>query len=151
MKRVTCFTVVVAFLLAAAAPAFGQTCGDVNNSGEVNISDVIYLYSHIVGQGPPPVYQNMADCDDHYGITIGDVYHLYNYFFGMPPGNPPDCSPAISYSYAPAPNDTVFMPRVYGIPESADLVFVLIMTSFETSTVGFFLLLSMPFGVDEVF
>jgi hypothetical protein len=151
MKRVACFTAVVALLLAAAAPAFGQVCGDVNGDEQVNISDMIYLFEYMMGRAPAPVYPSMADCDDHYGITIADVYRLHSYYFSMPPGDPPDCSPALSYGYAPAPNDTVFIPRVYGIPESADSVFVPIMTSFESNTAGFFLPLNMPWVADDAF
>jgi len=151
VKRVTCFTVVIAFVLAAAVPASVQVCGDVNGDEKVNISDMVYLFNYMTQLGPSPIYQNMADCDDHFGITIGDVYRLHSYFFATPFGDPPDCSPSKSYSYTPAPDDTVFIPRMYGIPESLDSAFVPIMTSFETSTVGFYVPVSMPFGYDEAF
>ncbi len=63
-------------------------CGDVDASGSVTISDVVYLINFIFGGGPNPD-PNAADVDCTNTITISDVVYLIAYVFG---GGPSPCA-----------------------------------------------------------
>ena len=50
--------------------------GDVNGDGLVNITDVVFLTNHILGQTPSPFIINAADVNDDGDINISDVVAL---------------------------------------------------------------------------
>ncbi|MDH4156394.1 MAG: M20/M25/M40 family metallo-hydrolase [candidate division Zixibacteria bacterium] len=56
--------------------------GDVNRSGGVNISDVVYLVTYLFGGGPTPVDPNLADVNSSCTVNISDVAYLVSYLFG---------------------------------------------------------------------
>ncbi len=63
--------------------------GDVDHSGEVDISDVVYLISFIFSGGSAPVPWSAAlHIDSGAGVDISDVVYLIAYIFeeGYPPG-----------------------------------------------------------------
>lgn len=61
--------------------------GDADNSGGVDVDDIVYLVAHIFSGGPPPVpLECCGDADGSGGIDIDDVVYLVNYIFG---GGPP--------------------------------------------------------------
>ncbi len=74
---------------------YGSDCpamiGDANNSGFIDIDDVVYLINYIFGGGLPPapyaVASGDADCSCY--VDIDDVVYLINYIFG---GGPPPCT-----------------------------------------------------------
>ncbi len=74
-------------LLAAVQYSFST--GDVNRSGSVTITDVVYLVNYLFKGGPPPylMYRGDANCDQ--SVTVGDVVYLVNYLFK---GGPVPCS-----------------------------------------------------------
>ncbi len=55
--------------------------GDADGSGQLNISDVVYLINFIFAQGPAPdpLVSGDMNCDGR--INIGDAVHLVNYMF----------------------------------------------------------------------
>lgn len=57
------------------------TCGDIDGSGNVTISDAVYLISFIFGGGNPPLASEAADVDCSGFITISDVVYLIGYIF----------------------------------------------------------------------
>ncbi|MDH4156395.1 MAG: M20/M25/M40 family metallo-hydrolase [candidate division Zixibacteria bacterium] len=59
--------------------------GDLNRSGGVNISDVVYLVSYLFGGGPAPVNPNLADVNSSCTVNISDVSYLVAYLFGGGP------------------------------------------------------------------
>jgi hypothetical protein len=57
------------------------TCGDLDNSGDIDLTDAIYLFEYIFGQQPPLPDPSVADvnCDDK--IDISDVTYLLAFVF----------------------------------------------------------------------
>ena len=63
--------------------------GDVNSSGSVSISDVVFLIRFIFAGGPPPSpWAPAVHIDSNPAVSISDVVYLINYIFagGPPPG-----------------------------------------------------------------
>jgi hypothetical protein len=60
----------------------GYLCGDVDHTGDVNISDAVYLVCYIFADclAPDPMAQGDVDCSAD--INIADVVYLLNYIFG---------------------------------------------------------------------
>jgi hypothetical protein len=56
-------------------------CGDADASGDVDISDVVYLIAYIFsgGPAPDPIASGDADCSSN--VDISDVVYLINYIF----------------------------------------------------------------------
>jgi len=75
---------------AAINYSFGPSFipGDANESGGVDIDDVVYLIGYIFSGGPPPVpHEDAGDADGSGSVDIDDVTYLINYIFsgGLPP------------------------------------------------------------------
>lgn len=60
----------------------GYLCGDVNQSGFVDIADVVYFVNYIFAAGPAPMPIESADANCTASIDISDVVYLVNYIFG---------------------------------------------------------------------
>jgi hypothetical protein len=59
-------------------------CGDVDQSGSVNVADPVYLVMFIFGSGtPPPFYAADVDCSG--SINVADAVYLIRFIFGGPP------------------------------------------------------------------
>jgi subtilase family serine protease len=56
-------------------------CGDADDSGSIDIDDVVYLIQYIFAGGPPPDPYQAGDVDCSGGIDIDDVVYLINYIF----------------------------------------------------------------------
>jgi hypothetical protein len=67
----------------------GYLCGDVDNSGTVNIADAVYLISYIFG-GPAPEIMASADVDCSGTANMADAVYLIGFIFGV---NPDPCDP----------------------------------------------------------
>ena len=74
------------FLMKVIEPGIAR--GDVDDSGEIDIDDVVYLIEYIFGGGPAPDPIEKGDVDCSGGVDIDDVVYLINYIFG---GGPPPC------------------------------------------------------------
>ncbi len=64
-------------------------CGDANNSGSFNISDVVYIVSYIFSGGPAPNPSCLGDADGNASINISDAVYLINFIFNS--GATPRC------------------------------------------------------------
>ncbi|MDD4051311.1 MAG: dockerin type I repeat-containing protein [candidate division Zixibacteria bacterium] len=69
-------------------PAFGQTCGDINGDGNINIGDALYLIVYISKGGPAPNPMAAGDLNCDEAISIGDAVYLIAYIFR---GGPAPC------------------------------------------------------------
>ena len=72
--------------------------GDADNSGILNISDVVYLINYIFVGGPAPVSECKGDNNCDCVISISDAVHSIIYIFGggQPP---PQCCPGCIYDW----------------------------------------------------
>lgn len=62
--------------------------GDANGSGEIEVSDIIYLVNYIFLYGPEPDPYLCGDVDCDGDIRLVDIIYLINYVFR---GGPPPC------------------------------------------------------------
>jgi hypothetical protein len=58
-----------------------SVCGDANNSGLVDIDDVVYVIAYIFTGGGPPVPLAAGDVDCNGLVDIDDVVYLITYIF----------------------------------------------------------------------
>jgi len=63
--------------------------GDVNDDGELDISDLIYLVDYMFTQGPPPVNPISGDVNGDGATDISDLVYLVDYMFNDGPPPPP--------------------------------------------------------------
>jgi thermitase len=63
--------------------------GDINGSGEIDVSDAVYLCDYIFNSGPRPVTQNIADVNCDAAVDVSDAVALLNFIFGS--GASPGC------------------------------------------------------------
>ena len=70
--------------------------GDANDSGSINLTDVIYLNNYLFAGGPAPPCMDQADVDDSGYINVTDPVYLANWLFNggsAPPGPNGDYCP----------------------------------------------------------
>ncbi len=136
------YTVAFIFVLTFSQTVSAQLCGDVNDDATVNISDLTDIINYITHETPSPIIEANADVDGYAGITISDVHALAAYLYQ---GGSIDCNATNNYSFAPAPNDTLFIPRALSIPEDIDTVIVVVKAFFDSGVDAFYIPL-MPLG-----
>jgi len=135
MKTGRILLIIIAALSFAAPTISAQACGDVNNDGATNVADLVQTFNYIDGP-PDPLYNTAAgDCDDKAGVTISDALRLANNVFLA---IPLECNISSTYSFAPAPNDTIFIPRMLGIPDGTSEVNLLVYGSFSSPAGGLY-------------
>jgi len=64
-------------------------CGDINNTGDVNILDVTYLINYLYKDGPAPEPSEKGDVNASGNVNLLDVSHLIKYLYKD--GPPPIC------------------------------------------------------------
>ena len=65
------------------------TCGDANNGGSVDVSDVNYIVNYAFNGGDPPVpVTACGDANTDASVDASDSVYINNYIFagGNPPG-----------------------------------------------------------------
>ena len=93
MKRLF-FITILGGLLLFGATAFAQDksdCGDVNDDGNLDISDLTYMINWLYMGGPPPPDPSAAEMDLCNGTDIGDIDYFIAYYFR---GGPEPCAGA---------------------------------------------------------
>lgn len=62
-------------------------CGDADNSGSINILDIVYIIEYKYKDGPPPLYLQSAEVNGDGSINILDIVYLieYKYKEGLAP------------------------------------------------------------------
>lgn len=78
-------------ILAPVSDLTRETCGDADHSGDVDISDAVYLIAYIFDSGPAPLSARAADADCSGAIDISDVVTLINHIFEALPLPCSDC------------------------------------------------------------
>jgi len=69
--------------------ACDYVCGDADASGDVDISDAVYLIAYIFAGGPTPNPEQSGDADCSGNVDISDAVYLIAYIFAG--GAKPDC------------------------------------------------------------
>ena len=125
--------------LIAVKPSFSVqgVCGDLNGSGSVDIADLVLLIEYFRGTGT--IVMENAEFDDRVGVTIGDFCAWSDAICEKSPEGLFDCNPTQSYSFAPAPSDTLYVPYRFGINAGATEVYLPVGGTFDLSTGGFYL------------
>ena len=78
------------FLVFAVVEAYA--CGDVNDDGDVNLADAVYIVNYIFKGGPAPNPVCVGNADGDGDVNLADAVYLINYVFkGGPPPVDPCC------------------------------------------------------------
>ena len=98
---------VIVFLLVVTPGLTGaQVCGDFNNDGVVNVTDLTGYVDYLWAGGPGPVNYPSADIDDHEVVTISDAVGLTRtLYLGAGPPTCPPSKPRIK----PIPNPNIYL------------------------------------------
>lgn len=85
MKEIPLAVSVIIMLVLPALSLAGD-CGDVDNSGAVNILDVTFMINYLYKGGPAPDPIESADVNNDDVINILDITYLINYLYLNGPG-----------------------------------------------------------------
>jgi hypothetical protein len=77
--------------------------GDVNGSGRVTGTDVVYLVNYLEGGPPPPDPFLRADCNGNCEVNGSDVLYLLSFFRGGPPPYRGNCDMILGEKRSKAP------------------------------------------------
>lgn len=87
------FLAAIVFLFLHAISRADHLCtqlrGDVNLSGGINLTDVVYLNNYLFSGGPAPPCLDAADADSSGGLSLSDPVFLVNYLFNGGPAPSP--------------------------------------------------------------
>ncbi len=130
-------TAILIALICFAFPGAvsAQVCGDADGNNALQVTDIIMALEYIAGN-PNSINLANADCDGVPGVTISDVSAICGRVFQL---LPVDCTPAGSYSFTEATNDTIYIPRLVNIPDGVDRVNLLVFGKFSSATEAIFL------------
>jgi hypothetical protein len=73
----------MSLLLLCMSQAFGVTCGDVNNSGSVDIVDALLIAQYYVGLNPSNFDTSVADVNADSTISIVDALRIAQFYVGL--------------------------------------------------------------------
>ena len=136
MKSLKLTAVALLVICLSAGSSFSSTlCGDASDDDILNIIDLITIIDYTKGLPVSPFNAANADCDGVTGITLSDIVALSANFFAMVPLN---CAVSGSYSYSASSNDTIYFPRLLGVPEDIDNVSLMVVGIFDQDAGGIF-------------
>jgi hypothetical protein len=75
-------------ILVTDPPEPGYICGDVDDSDEIDIDDVVYLIGYVFTAGPAPIPVESGDVNCADSIDVDDIVYLITYIFAS---GPPPC------------------------------------------------------------
>jgi endoglucanase len=70
-------------LILGSMPTYSQSCGDVNNSGSVDIVDALLVAQYYVGMTPSVFYSSVADVNGSGSIDVVDALLVAQYYVGI--------------------------------------------------------------------
>lgn len=79
------YTDATGFVYYGAFSLFGHVSGDVNNDGQVDISDLVFFVDYCFNGGTPPPFLEAADLDHNGTVDIGDLVELVGRLFAFEP------------------------------------------------------------------
>lgn len=56
-------------------------CADINDNGEINLLDIVYLMNYLYQGGPPPEWMESADVNGNGDINLLDIVYLIAYLY----------------------------------------------------------------------
>ena len=62
--------------------------GDTNADGERNVTDVVFVLTHLFGGGEEPSCMKSADANDSGKVDLADAVYFLNFLFGGGPEPP---------------------------------------------------------------
>lgn len=135
MKHVIFSALGVLVVLALSPVTFAQVCGDANNDGTFNISDWTTTLDYLKGGTPSPFDSSNADCDGIPGISVSDAERMAEFIFQ---GGSVNCTLSGSYSFSSTSSDTIFLPRLFNVPDSVTGAGLLVVSAFHSTVDGFY-------------
>ncbi len=131
--EISVLAILVIFIFSPVTIA--QVCGDANNNGEFGISDFTTTLDYMRGGTPASFDSANADCDGIPGISISDVERMAEYIFQSGSLN---CTLSGSYSFSSTSIDTIFLPRLFNVPDSVTGAGLLVVSAFHSTVDGFY-------------
>jgi subtilisin family serine protease len=77
----------------SAVTAWSSPAGDVNGSGNISSSDIVFLVNYVFKSGVPPANPDNGDVDASCSITSSDIIYLINFVFKGGPSPLAGCVP----------------------------------------------------------
>lgn len=81
MSRMTSSEPLRQLLVTSIGQSLEYVWGDANNSGEVDVDDVVFLFDYVFRGGSPPEFWNSADPSGDGQLDIDDVIALIGWVF----------------------------------------------------------------------
>ena len=135
MKHAEISVLAILVIFIFSPVTFAQVCGDANNNGEFGISDFTTTLDYMRGGTPASFDSANADCDGIPGISISDVERMAEYIFQSGSLN---CTLSGSYSFSSTSIDTIFLPRLFNVPDSVTGAGLLVVSAFHSTVDGFY-------------
>ncbi|MFH2037131.1 MAG: dockerin type I repeat-containing protein [Candidatus Zixiibacteriota bacterium] len=127
-KKTSAILFLALVILLNPATIFAE-CGDINNSGDINILDVTNLISYLYKYGSPPADPQMADVNHSGNLDILDITYLIQYLYKSGPA--PNCP---GYTHLDERGDC--LTDKYGIDEKGTVIFDLFGNDLRISHLG---------------
>ena len=80
------FMLISIFLFSGSISVYSQSCGDVNNSGTIDIVDALLTAQYYVGLNPANFDSNNADVNCNGTIDIVDALLIAQYYVDLVAG-----------------------------------------------------------------
>lgn len=86
-QTIILFSVLVVILVSPVQSQF--LCGDVDETDDINVADLVYTIDFVFRGGPEPIPYLSGDCDLSGDVNVADLVFMVNYIFR---GGPAPCS-----------------------------------------------------------
>jgi len=114
---------IIAMLFLSLGQVFAQTCGDVNNSNNVDIVDALLIAQKSVGPVTVEFNSAVADVNNDGTINIVDALMVAQYYVQLI--DKLSCAPVVTTPPTPVPNvDPIFSGGPYTLNGSSDFISV---------------------------
>ncbi len=87
IQQIILFATLLVILVSPVQSQF--LCGDVNETGDINVSDLVYMVNFVFKGGAEPLPYLSGDCDLSGDVNVTDLVFMVSYIFR---GGPEPCS-----------------------------------------------------------